>query len=157
MYRYRVRLVLSNPNYKAESRYLAHPESAKSRSIESPWSEPTGVIVVPPDIRILARAVTLSHQGEPEGKVMVMKWIEDSGITAYQEFPNKDNRSPIVRGQNLDFTCIVRPPQKTVLDPHTPRFTKTTSQPAPLPWTLPGRWPCRRNPRAGPERQAGGP
>ena len=87
-YRYQVKLVLKNPNYKVEPRYLADSKSAASQAIESPWSEPTGAIVVPPDIRILAelspcrvqtsqmticrpfstRPTAKTHRGEPARK-----------------------------------------------------------------------------------------
>ena len=118
--------MLRNPDYEVESRYLAHPESAASQAIESPWSEPTGadcraaryphpspsdhLVMFPgePDHKVTSifyatNTEGISRQAEPEGKVMVMQWMKDSGITAHDEFPN------ILRGQNLDFHYTIHP------------------------------------------------
>ena len=66
--------------------------------LRTPWSEPSNVVFVPEDVRVLARNVPVPHPGgEPEANVMIMKWIQDSGVTAHEEF------SKLMRGTLLDF------------------------------------------------------
>ena len=98
MYRYRVSLVLRNPNYKVPAKHLKDSAFAKDTMLRTPWSEPSNVVYVPEDVRVLARNVPVPHPGgEPEATVMIMKWIQDSGVTAHEEF------SKLMRGTLLDF------------------------------------------------------
>jgi hypothetical protein len=113
-YRYRVRLVLRNPNADVEDRYLSEEVLAKKKQIEdtaeklkaegkvneanlirltqwgminTDWSEPTEVISVPRDSRLLAISVQAPPRAaaEPSAKVMVISWVKDQGIEAFTE------------------------------------------------------------------------
>jgi hypothetical protein len=136
-YRYRVRLVLQNPNLGVTDRYLSDEVLAKKqqieeqaekmkagllgperraiqkqqideqaekmksagdtkeantillkwRNIESDWSDPTDVISVPRDSRLLAISVQPPPRTaeEPSGQVMVVSWVKDQGIEAFRE------------------------------------------------------------------------
>ncbi|HUT12970.1 MAG TPA: hypothetical protein VMY42_20915 [Thermoguttaceae bacterium] len=104
-YRYRVRLILKNPNFKVEPKYLDDeadlaclvPESTTKPGevaldtcelIVTPWSVETGVISVPHDTQLLALSVAqpLKAGGAPSGRMMVLKWVNQEGIEAYKEF-----------------------------------------------------------------------
>ena len=105
-YRYRVSLVLRNPNYGEPVIYLANPKFAKPQYLQTPGSEPSNVISVPEDVRVLVKSVSpaKSPLGEPEGTVVMLDWQEDSGEMAHQEFPGKEQPPVrIVRGKVLNF------------------------------------------------------
>jgi len=112
-YRYRVRLVLQNPNLGVEDRYLGDQVLAKKQQIEeqakklksagdgkgastllpqwkyieSDWTDPTEAISVPRDSRLLALSVQAPPRiaEEPSGKVLVICWVKDQGIEAFAE------------------------------------------------------------------------
>ena len=50
MYRYRVSLVLRNPNYKVPAKHLKDSAFAKDTMLRTPWSEPSNVVYVPEDM-----------------------------------------------------------------------------------------------------------
>lgn len=112
-YRYRVRLMLANPNYGIEPKFLADPAMAEKQWIEKDrWSEPTPVVTVPRDVRVLAGAVhtPIRDTDEPSGMVAVVKWLDSTG-----EEMNKDFR--VVRGQQLDYPdTVIREPKPRNLD-----------------------------------------
>jgi len=85
-YRYRVRLLLRNPNYKVEPRYLVEPELAEKQWIESEWSEPTDVITVGRDDRLLAVSVksSLLATVEPYAKITVIHQDEKTGLEPFK-------------------------------------------------------------------------
>ncbi len=126
-YRYRVFLVLKNPNFGLPTEYLADPALAKQHWVgekevtkdadkniigvkiderEAKWSEPTDVIAVPDDMELLVEQVKprgRSATAEPGGMVWVTAWAEKRGIKAHEEFP-------IVIGKVADFPgCHFRP------------------------------------------------
>ena len=53
-YRYRVRLVLNNPNYNVGAQYLANAALAKGATRPSPWSDPSSEVNVPRGFSMLA-------------------------------------------------------------------------------------------------------
>ncbi len=99
-YVYRVKLVLRNPNYIPDARsedaaattlkpyQLKDLDAclAKSRILETPWSEPSPVVSTPHDTRVLAVSVT-AKQGrvDPIGTLMVAKWMQRKGFEAFDE------------------------------------------------------------------------
>ena len=137
-YRYRVCLVLQNPNLGVEDRYLSKEvldkkqqieEQAKNlksagdgkgasailrqwQNIESDWTDPAEVISVPRDSRLLAISVQPPPRTaeEPSGKVMVIRWVEDQGIEAFAE------RS-VDRGKVANFLRIPFPETKQTRKP----------------------------------------
>jgi hypothetical protein len=79
-YRYRVQLRLSNPNYDVTERYLKNPESAKKKSLYTPWSEPTPLVTVPRDVEVFAGTVVKPSTKEPSMKAMVTKLDRQHGL-----------------------------------------------------------------------------
>ena len=97
-YRYRVRLMLNNPNYRVESRYLLNEDLGKKRWLETKWSEPTNVVSVPRDTRLLAVSVKppIRTGSDPSAKMMIVKWVNQYGKEAYTE-------KLVVRGKVANF------------------------------------------------------
>ncbi len=157
-YRYRVRLALSNPNLRIEDRYLSPVALAKKNQIEqeaekmreagkpgearfhimrnwevveSDWTEPTEVIVVPRDSRLLAISVQPPPRtaAEPSGKVLVVSWVKDQGIEAFTE-------RTVWRGKVANFTGVRFPetpqPRRSRQSSRTPRGEEAYYQPEPL-------------------------
>jgi hypothetical protein len=87
-YAYRVKLLLANPNYKVEARYLSAPALAEKTYIESDWSEPCAPVFVPRDDRLLAGPVKapIRITAEPLATVTLVKWMMDRGVETSQEF-----------------------------------------------------------------------
>jgi hypothetical protein len=97
-YRYRVQLVLFNPNYKIEPRFLAREDLGREQYLLTDWCEPSRPVVVPPDARVFAGAVrpSLAPAGEPTGKLLCVQFEPQTGIEASGEFS-------VSRGQVADF------------------------------------------------------
>jgi len=139
-YRYRVRLVLQNPNLGVEDSYLSKDvlnkkqrieEQAKKlkstgdgkgastllrqwQNIESDWANPTEVISVPRDSRLLALSVQAPPRiaEEPSGKVLVICWVKDRGIEAFAERPVDRGKVANFPGCRFPETKPLRPSQK---------------------------------------------
>lgn len=118
-YRYRVKLLLVNPNLGVETRRLEQADLAKKKVIESDWSEPTPVIAVPRDdrMRVLA-AKPATVRADPTATLLLMKWQEDTGT---QIVMGKDPKAPVAvqRGQllniDLDMKADAAPSESTDL------------------------------------------
>lgn len=103
-YRYRVKLVLRNPNYNRPEHQLLEPKEAKQQLIESPLSEPTATVVIPQDVHLLAIEVNPPRgTADSWAKVAVVKWIEESGLEAHKDFSTW-------RGSMLNFPEALFPP-----------------------------------------------
>ncbi len=77
-YRYRVRLILANPNYGLKPEDLEKPESAKSEWRLSPWSDPSAVVTVPSEAQILADSLSAARAGaDPLGKIYILTILKD--------------------------------------------------------------------------------
>ncbi len=75
-YRYRVQLVLNNPNYLFPAGYLERPESSNEKLVYSPWSEPTPVIEIPMNAQVLPTSVA-TQGAELEANINMLeitKW-----------------------------------------------------------------------------------
>ena len=97
-YVYRVCLALGNPNQGVKPAFLKKPELAKETYLKTKWSEPSPVIAVPRDTRILLVSVKPPRAGgEPTGEILITKWVEQTGVEVFIK------ESPIVRGQVLNF------------------------------------------------------
>ncbi|MGD0896788.1 MAG: hypothetical protein ABR915_03060 [Thermoguttaceae bacterium] len=118
-YRYRVFLVLKNPNYQLEGKYLTDPALAtpqylgefvrdadqrlRPNTSQAGWSEFSPAAAVPNDIQLLAVSVQPTRQGqEPVGMLRVVKYIERLGVNSWGDFP-------VVRGKMADFPEIKDP------------------------------------------------
>ncbi len=110
-YRYRVRLLLANPNFDLDPKFLERPELARQRWIEKDrWSEPSPVITAPRDTFVLAGDVhpLLRETDEPSGSVAVIKWRNETGEEVQRDFR-------VTRGQLLDY------PETEIREPRRPR------------------------------------
>ncbi len=141
-YRYRVRLLLNNPNFGIQVRYLkdddystripgfkgvdpagtpvkAGPaELAASETICTEWSQLSPTVLIPRDTRLLAVTVNPPAPGRenpPNGKVMVINWVNKSGIEAYKDFP-------VRRGKVINFKGYKFP---EIIEPREERYTRT--------------------------------
>ena len=105
-YRYRVRLMLTNPNYGLSARYLETEELAKERLIETDWSDPTEIISVPRDSRLLAGPVKSSRYAtiEPSTTMMIIHFDEMSGRETSVE------KNDVLRGQLANYVEEVEKP-----------------------------------------------
>ncbi len=96
-YVYRVRLGLQNPNYKLKLALLNNPTLADKYCLETKWSDPSSVVSVPRDTRVLAVSVSPGRANrDPTGRVMLAKWVQRRGFLAHDEFT-------VERGQTLNF------------------------------------------------------
>jgi hypothetical protein len=97
-YVYRVCLALKNPNAGVKTALLKKPELANDQYLKTKPSEPSAMVSVPPDTRILAGSVTPARAAaEPWGKILLITWIKDKGVEAFTE------KAKVGRGQVLDF------------------------------------------------------
>jgi hypothetical protein len=95
-YRYRVQLMMKNPNFGVDPRHLTDPALAKQRFIPGPeqlaatenWPM-TDVVYVPRDTRVLAGAVKSprpeQYGVEPTGKLLLVTFAMQTGRKAHQE------------------------------------------------------------------------
>ena len=76
-------------------------------NIESDWSDPTDLISVPRDSRLLAVSVQPPSRvaDQPRGSVMVVSWVKDQGIEAFRE-------ESVQRGKVANFLNCVFPETK---------------------------------------------
>lgn len=101
MYRYRVKVTLKNPNKNVAKRYLAKPELAEGARRETPWSDPSTVVIVPPSSRVLAGDITPpAGFNEAFAKVLVIKWEEPKAVEVPHEF------TKLTRGQFMNYPDI---------------------------------------------------
>jgi hypothetical protein len=81
-YRYRVTLVLGNPNAGSLPQYLQDPESAKAPSLSSAVSPATSLVTIPDGHDVLAGTIVSagSKYSEPVAKVVVTAIHSASGL-----------------------------------------------------------------------------
>lgn len=103
-YRYRVYLMLANPNYRVEPRHLLNEDLGKKRWLETKWSEPTDMVSVPRDTNLLAISVKppIRTGSNPSAKMMIVKWVNQYGREAYTE-------RLVVRGKVANFSDCTFP------------------------------------------------
>jgi len=99
-YKYRVKLMFTNPNYKLPTRVLQSADLAANRLLENDtWAETSEAIAVPRDARVLAGTVKPSVWAtvEPKGTLGVAFFEMGSGAEHFEEF--KD----VTRGLMLNY------------------------------------------------------
>jgi len=84
-YRYRVRVVVFNPNLNRED--VAPGVDAKAKELFGPWSEPTDEVHMPPDVTAYAMG-TLPAGAKSDMKVVfqVVKFAPEDGVTVPRNF-----------------------------------------------------------------------
>ena len=86
-YRYRVQLVLKNPNYGISADALANPAVKPEPYRDTPWSEASAVANVPPAPRLLAAGIDRPKGKDPRGRVGILSWDKESAV----QLLDKDN------------------------------------------------------------------
>ena len=119
LYRYRVRLVVYNPNLGRED--VNPGVDVKSELIQGPWSEATEAVMMPADITPYAMHKALptpAGTNPDEVSFQVTRWIPEEGATVVRNFdaspgqligetksaaiPSSDGKQP--RNKVIDFT-----------------------------------------------------
>jgi len=98
-YRYRVKLVLQNPNQDVADRFLKVPEQSHTSTLETEWSEPTPVVTVPRGFSIFAGPAvrpTSTPSHDPEAEVCVVSFDPQRGAEPVA-------RKAVQRGTLLNF------------------------------------------------------
>jgi hypothetical protein len=109
-YRYRVRLVLRDPNHKRPPNELVKPRSSKAPWYRyTPYSEPTAVVTIPPDGDLLAGAVS-NRAGEPSAKIMALSYVPKEMAEAAKEMD-------VTRGVLANFRQTVKVMKTKAPDP----------------------------------------
>ena len=121
-YRYRVRLVLRNPNYKRPVEELVDASVAEGELRMTPWSEPTTPSVIPEEQKVFLAKV---DRGRPESGVAptvnmdVIQWFTDAGTNIAVKL-DKMQLGQFVGGRAK--TEVLRP-EMSLKDEEIPVFT----------------------------------
>ena len=104
-YQYRIQLVLANPNFQVNTRFLTNESVGKSWRIDGDWSDSTEVVSVPRDSRLLAGSVKPPPPGmefayEPTAQVIAVTIRMEDGLEAAHEYK-------VARGQLADFEAAL--------------------------------------------------
>lgn len=80
-YRYRVRLTLRNPHFGREPQEVASPEVAIGPTRQTPWSQPTPPVIVPPDEEYFLADVEAPRTAPAARKALmdVYQWNPETG------------------------------------------------------------------------------
>ncbi|WP_165224473.1 hypothetical protein [Aquisphaera insulae] len=86
-YRYRVRIVVYNPNYKRDD---VTPEAGKIKTqmyLTGPWSQPTDVVTMPPDVSPYAMGtMPTGPRSDLKVNFQVVRFDEADGVTVPHRF-----------------------------------------------------------------------
>lgn len=93
-YRYRVKLVLANPNYGMLPHFLEREGMEKVKTLDTEWSEPSPSVAVPLDSQVLAVS---ARAADGTATVMLVRFEEKDGAAAAEEF------ATVARGQLLNY------------------------------------------------------
>ncbi len=84
-YRYRVRIVVWNPNLNRED--VSPGVDTKSDDLRGPWSEPTDPVTMPPDVMPYATASTApTPKSDMRVRFQVIRFHPDDGVTVPASF-----------------------------------------------------------------------
>jgi hypothetical protein len=87
-YRFRLRVVVFNPNYKRED--VSPGTNTKDLELRGPWSEPTNEVTMPADVTAY---VMNKEPPAPNAKrndrvlFQIVRWNPDNGVTVTRNFP----------------------------------------------------------------------
>lgn len=97
-YRYRVRLVVKNPNYGVPVSLVEKPELTKEEYFDTPWSNVSEMITVEKDSALLVGPVKPGPAyREGKAEVVIKQWDDRHGVTAVKSFDT------MYRGQVANF------------------------------------------------------
>lgn len=82
-YRYRARLILKNPNFGQPVEALIDESVAALETRETPWSEPTPMVIVPEEQKIFLAKVAKARPdtGLPTASLDIFQWFADAGTS----------------------------------------------------------------------------
>ena len=86
VYRYRVRIVVANPNYQWEN--VSPGVDTKVKELKGPWSVETAAVNVPADVSTYA-IQKVAPAADPSGlkvEFQVVKWSREDGLTVVHKF-----------------------------------------------------------------------
>jgi hypothetical protein len=84
-YRYRVRVVVKNPNFGWEM--VAVGTDTKEEEVQGPWSEPSGPVIVPADVAAYAAAPSdVPNDPRNNVKFQVVRFHPEDGVTIVKSF-----------------------------------------------------------------------
>ncbi len=84
-YRYRVRIVVFNPNHNRDD--VAYGTDTKAAELFGPWSEPTDEVNMPADVAAYAMGTLPSSKSDMKVNFQVIRFEEQSGVTIPHKFP----------------------------------------------------------------------
>ncbi|HEY1603954.1 MAG TPA: hypothetical protein VGG64_30415 [Pirellulales bacterium] len=112
-YRYRVKLVLANPNYKVAQQYLANGQSTKGPTRDAAWSEISPEVAIPRGFSLLAGGVKkASGLAEQKIEVLVRMWDPKEAVDASRV-------AELIRGQVANFPTEDTPIEFNLVKPIT--------------------------------------
>jgi hypothetical protein len=86
-YRYRVRIVVANPNFNREDVSAAAKDDVKKKYLEGPWSKETDVVTMPPDVApYVVRTFPPNPSVKPKVYFQVIRFNPDDGWTVPRTF-----------------------------------------------------------------------
>ncbi|MGO9599406.1 MAG: hypothetical protein ACLP7Q_15560 [Isosphaeraceae bacterium] len=84
-YRYRVRIVVFNPNHNRDD-VISTAVDTKSTELLGPWSEPTDEVTMPADISAYALSLLPSAKSETKVNFQVIRFDANTGVTIPHKF-----------------------------------------------------------------------
>jgi hypothetical protein len=84
-YRYRVRIIVFNPNYKRDD-VTTTAVDTKSTELVGPWSEPTDEVTMPADISAYALSLLPSAKSDTMVNFQVIRFDTNTGVTIPHKF-----------------------------------------------------------------------
>ncbi|MGC3970126.1 MAG: hypothetical protein QM775_23200 [Pirellulales bacterium] len=89
-YRYRVKLIVKNPNHKLDVSHLEDAKLADGESRETPWSEPSAPVAIPVLEKYFAgEGKSVGGDSEPETSFAVKQWSPRFAADIFYEFDKK--------------------------------------------------------------------
>jgi hypothetical protein len=85
-YRYRVRIVVFNPNFKREDVSPSAKLTIDKEDLVGPWSDPTDVVTMPPDIMPYATGTLAAGLGRSKIQFEVIRFHPEDGVTIPKTF-----------------------------------------------------------------------
>jgi hypothetical protein len=85
-YRYRVRLVFNNPNYRKSLEKVVSAEVAQSETLKSDWSEPSAQVFIKPDVHVFLTGVPRVRKSRGDGGLLdVFAWDPQFGTLVHAQ------------------------------------------------------------------------
>ncbi len=107
-YQYRVNLLVFNPNYGIEARFLQQEDLGKKAHLEVGWSLQSPAATVPMDSRVVLAPAKANDRA---ANLLLVHLDMEDGSTAFEEFP-------AIRGQLLNFANRPFTPANTGMSPY---------------------------------------